>query len=423
MNLSIPYGTCARPVVLPEDVSVDTIQYRDQPIPDADVCVRQALAAPAGSKPLAELARDRTSAVILISDLSRLCPSYLFLEALLDELNAGGLPDERIDIVVSLGMHRKQTEAELQQLVGSQVWLRVRVHNHSALPEDCILLGTTSLGTPVEINRRVVEADLLIATGNIEPHRLVGISGGVKALVPGVASQRCIEHNHSLSQQFRASAGDPENPVHRDLLEATRFIPIHFLFNTIVNHRRELIGAVAGGVEEAHCIGSKLARNHFIVTMSRKYDLVLASAGGHPKDMQLYQAVKSMANAAKLLKPGGTLLIAARCEEMYGNGLFQYWAETIQDRSRIVAMLKQKFVLGPHKFEHLDELLRHCAVHLYSELPPSTAELLGLVPVGDLQTEINRLALPGQTIAYMPYASLTFVEGEPEVDAYEESNS
>jgi nickel-dependent lactate racemase len=163
-------------------------------------------------------------------------------------------------------------------------------------------------------------------------------------------------------------------------------------------------------VVEAHRVGAELARNHFIVKMPRKYDLVLASAGGHPKDMQLYQAVKSMANAAKLLKPGGTLLIAARCEEMYGNGLFQYWAETIKDRSRIVAMLKQKFVLGPHKFEHLDELLRHCAVHLYSQLPPSTAQLLGFVPVVDLQADLTRLAQSGQTIAYMPYASLTFVE-------------
>jgi nickel-dependent lactate racemase len=410
MNLSIPYGSGDQSVVVPDDVAIDTIQYRDQPVPDADVCIRRALDSPFGSEPLAMLAAGKTSAVILISDLSRLSPSYLFLAELLDELNTGGIPDSRIDIVVALGLHRKQTKTELQQLVGPQAWNRVRVHNHSALPEDCVALGTTTRGTPVEINRLVAEADLLIATGNIEPHRLVGISGGVKALVPGVASQRCIEHNHSLSQQYKAIVGDPNNPIHQDLVEASRFVPVHFVFNTIVNHRRELIGAVAGSVEEAHQAGSELARKHFIVKMSRKYDLVLASAGGHPKDMQLYQAVKSMINASKLLNPGGTLLIAARCEEMYGNGLFQYWAETIQERSRIVAKLKQTFVLGPHKFEHLDELLRHCSVHLYSELPPSTAQLLGFVPSAELQADFNRLAQSGQTIACMPYASLTFVE-------------
>jgi lactate racemase len=405
----LPYGKGDISIDLEPTTEWDIVVYDGRTSGACDSIIRKALDQPVDSPKLQSLAAGKQNAVILISDITRLCPSYRFITGLLDELNAGGIPDAQIQIVVALGLHRKQTSDEIRSLVGEEAIRRVRVLNHSAIPEDCVHLGVTSHGTPIEINRTVAEADLRVVTGSIEPHSLVGMSGGIKALVPGVASWTCIEANHSLSQKFKATPGNPDNPIHQDLEEALHFIGIDFLFNVIVNHRREIIDAVAGHVIQAHRQGVQRAREKFIVPVDRRYDIVVASAGGHPKDMQLYQAVKSLMNAATITKSGGSILLAARCEEQFGNGIFQYWTEVIQDRSRIVQMLNQQFVMGAHKIAHIDQILSQHDVYLYSELSPATVELIGFRPVQDLQETLRSLTSnPEHRVALMPHASITF---------------
>lgn len=402
-------------LVFPSDRSIDRITYRME-APQGEDCLAHAFEHPIQSPPLREIAKDKRSAVILISDISRLCPSYLFLERMLNELNAAGLPDSRIRIVVALGMHRKQTEQELRRLAGEAVYRRVQVLNHSPLSEDCVPLGMTSMGTPIEINRHVAEAELRVVTGNIEPHALAGMSGGIKALVPGVASHRCIEHNHGLSRRFKAEIGNPDNPVRQDLEEALQFLPVHFLFNVIVNHEQKVLEAVSGDIIAAHRAALQAARERFIIEVAEPYDTVIVSAGGYPKDTQLYQAVKSLKNAATITKPGGKIVLAAKCEEIFGNGIFQYWVETIQDRKLIVDKLKEQFVLGAHKIEHIDQVLQNHEVFLYSDMPHSLVELVGFQPVSDLQACIDKLlANPYGTIALMPFGGLTFpaLKGTP----------
>lgn len=408
---SFLYGTGSIQAAVPADASVDTIHYQLEPGTDEDRLIDRALAAPIASPPLHDMALGKKSAVILISDHTRLCPSYVFLPLLVDELNRGGIPDNAIDVIVSLGVHRKMTVSELQALTGIAIYNRVRVSNHSCLSEDCVYLGTSSKGTPLEINRTAASADLLVATGNIEPHRLVGMSGGVKAIIPGVASQRCIANNHGLSQQFQVQPGQPDNPIHRDLEEVLPFLPPTFLLNVIVNHERKVIGAVAGHIQEAHKVGVRQASGAFMVASVAQYDLVIASAGGHPKDMHLYQALKTLQNAAALAKPGGNIILIARCEELFGNGVFQYWVETIQDRSRMVGMLREQFTLGAHKVEHLDKVLKAYTVYLYSDIPQSIVELTGLIPVNDVSAVVKGCVSSGLTrVAVMPYGALTFVQ-------------
>lgn len=355
------------------------------------------------------MAAGSKRAVILISDGTRLCPSRLFLPALLGALNQGGIPDDRIRIVVALGLHRKHTDTELQQLVGEEVFRRVPVINHSALPEDCVALGTTSRGTPIEINRLVVEADLLIATGNIEPHRLVGVSGGVKALIPGTASKRCIESNHALSQRYKATLGDPDNPIHRDLEEVLDFVPIHFLFNVIANHRQELLEAYSGELIPTHRRGLEAARKRFFVPVTKQYDILLASTGGFPKDLQLYQAIKTLQNASAFTKPGGSIVLLARCEELFGNGIFQYWVETIRDRATILRKLNEQFVMGAHKIAQIDQIVSKHTVYLYSDMPEPLTELAGFIPVRDLaQLVASVIHNENCEVALMPHGALTF---------------
>lgn len=386
---------------------------------DPDPLAR-ALAAPVESLRLQELAQGKKNAVILISDGTRLCPSHLLLPRLLDELNAGGIPDGRIRIIVALGMHRLHTRDELEQLAGPEVYRRVEVRNHSALEEDCIYLGETSRGTPVAVNRHFVEAELRIATGNIEPHRLAGMSGGVKAVIPGCASKRCIEANHSLSRTNKARPGFVDNAVHEDLEEAQRFVPIHYLLNVVVNHRKEILAAAAGSPLPVHrSLSEQASKIFFVEAPDERYDLTVVSAGGAPKDMQLYQAVKTLQNASDITKPGGSILLLAECREHYGNGVMQLWAETMEDRQAVLQALERQFVLGAHKLEHLYKINGKHRVWLHSSMPNPLLELMGFQTGGDrLQDTLDMiLERPWPSggrprTALMPYGALTFPRSE-----------
>jgi lactate racemase len=415
---TLHYGDRTVSFTLPENIEPHVISYAEAPSGDNADLIRQALACPVQSPRLSELAKEKRNAVILISDGSRLCPSHLLLPALLDELNESGIMDRDITVVVALGMHRIHTKDELIGLTGADVYSRVKVLNHSALEEDCVYLGDTSKGTPVIINRRVVQAELLIAVGNIEPHRLVGMSGGIKAVIPGCASRKCIEANHSLSQTYKAVPGFVDNPVHEDLEEAQAFVPVHFLLNVIVNHRREIIAAAAGRPVPAHRSLLAQAKNTFLVkTPLELFDFTIVSAGGAPKDMQLYQAVKTMQNAAAFTKKGGFILLIAECSEHYGNGIMQLWAETIGNKDTIMKALEKRFVLGAHKLQPLFRITREHKVWMHSAMPGALLELLGFQPAaasGCLQDTINSVlgqfneqGVQPQT-AILPHGALTF---------------
>jgi nickel-dependent lactate racemase len=185
-------------------------------------------------------------------------------------------------------------------------------------------------------------------------------------------------------------------------------VPVHFLCNVVANHKRDILGAFAGDPVLAHRKGLSFARQCFLIPLERQYDVVVASAGGTPKDIQLYQAVKSLENAASFTKPGGTILLLARCEELYGNGLFQQWTETHIDRKEAIAGLSDTFVLGAHKLKLLDAVIRNHRVYLYSDIPAAILYLLGIEQVDDLQRWAETNLKSGLSIAAMPCASLTF---------------
>lgn len=415
-SITIPLQETERDLILSRAASLGYLGDEEAATPaapqrraDGIGLIREALAAPIGSPALGELARGRCSAVVLISDMTRLCPSHLLLPPILDALNEGGIPDDRIRVIVALGTHRAQTDEELRRLTGA-AYDRVRVENHSSLPEDNIRVGTTSFGTVVALNPAVVEADLRIATGNIEPHRLVGMSGGVKALFPGVASRDSIQQHHARSLTDRATPGDTDNSLYRELEEIARIVPVHFLCNVVVDPHRQPIAAFAGNPDAAHRRGIAFAKGCFLTPVPRKYDVVIASAGGSPKDMQLYQAIKSLENAAEFAKDGGAVLLIARCEERYGNAAFQEWTETHVDRERAIRHLSETFVLGAHKLAILDKVLRRVQAFLYSDLPPPISALLGFTPVGDPSGWVRERLRPETAVAAMPVASLTFPE-------------
>ncbi|MFN0222181.1 nickel-dependent lactate racemase [Paenibacillus sp. KR2-11] len=407
------YGRGIVSVELPDSCSWDLLSYPGMDLGTSHALsiqrMRHALQHPAHARPLREQVQSHHHVVILISDGTRACPSPLLLPLLLEELNAGGVPDEQIDIVVALGAHRRHTPKELLQLVGETVASRVKVHNHSSDSEDCRFMGTTSRGTPVEINRLVADATFRIATGSIQPHALAGMSGGVKALVPGAASRRTIEYNHGLSLKYQTQAGETDNPIYADMVEAQAFVPLHFLLNVVLNHNNEVLDAFAGDLSETHRLGSERAAEHFLLPVRDLYDLLIVSPGGDPKDLQLYQALKSLRNAAAFTRPGGQVLLLAECREMLGSGALQSWLETMTDLERSTSALKEHFVLGAHKLLHIEEIVNRVQVYLYSSLPSHWADMLGFTLVDRLNEQIASLTQTKTTrIAIMPYGALTF---------------
>ncbi|MGE5554356.1 MAG: nickel-dependent lactate racemase [Betaproteobacteria bacterium] len=404
-QLALPYGKGQMEVRLPERNLLGV--FLPQHVPPArepERLIREALARPIGTPPLRELARGRRSAVILVSDLTRPVPSRTFLPALLDELAAAGLADHQIRVVIATGLHRAHTPDEKRALVGEAVADRVEVQDHS--PADCVSLGTTPGGLPVEVNRRVVEADLRICTGNIDPHYFAGYSGGAKAIMPGVSSRAAVTATHRMMLAPGAEIGRVEgNPVRTAIDEVGKAVGIDFIFNVVVNERKELVAAVAGHYLQAHREGCRLADRVFKVGLPEPADVVLASAGGFPKDVNLYQAQKGLDNARLAVKPGGTIILVAECREGFGDATFEQWMVEVGDPDAIIARLSREFVMGGHKAVAVALTLKRARVILVSSLPPELVRQAKLQPAESAQQALGEVLSDGQaTVAVLPYA-------------------
>lgn len=412
-QIHLPYGKTNLQVTLSDQTPVDILTLPADTDNDEHAIITSALQSPIGTPPLRELAGQHRKAVILISDITRLSPSHTFLPYIIDELISGGIKEENITIVVALGLHRHMTDDEIKELVGEQIKERIRCINHSALQEDCVSVGHTSRGTPAAILREVVEADLRIATGNIELHKMAGFSGGVKALMPGVASEQTIKHNHALSKDVHAApARIDDNPVRLDMEEVAQMVPIHFLFNVLVNPQRRILQAFAGDPVQAHRQGVEQAKKLFHHQLPSLYDMVICSAGGEPKDLNLYQGIKSLYNAKQAVRQGGIIVFCASCKEGYGNGEFQRWMEVIADPRKIAKKFAEQFVLGGHKAADAVEYTTYAQVYMVSDLAESIQKLLGTVPYASAQEAVDAALaqLTDPKILVMPYGSLTFVQ-------------
>jgi len=364
---------------------------RGDAVIDEAALLHEALANPIGVARLRELIQPGQKVVLVTSDLTRPCPSERLLPPVLDELTAAGVPDEDVTVVMALGLHRPMTQAEIEQAVGSAVCRRVRVINHD--PADCVRLGVTSAGTPVEIFRPLVEADFRVCLGNLELHYFAGYSGGAKAILPGCASRATLNANHAMMVHPEARAGRlPEggNPVRADIEEGAALLGVDFILNVIVDgaHHRS-VGAVAGDVTAAHRRGCEMVARRSIVEIEQRADIVLVSAGGHPKDLNLYQAQKALDNAAYAVRDGGILILVAECREGLGNRVFEAWMSGASSPDELLARIQREFVLGGHKAAAIAAVLKRAQVYLISALSDELVRRCGMVPWKDPNAALN----------------------------------
>ncbi len=413
MELTLPYGRGTRHLALPPGVRCDTLMPLPlPPLADPVSATRAALRHAIGSRPLREIVRPSERVAVLVNDITRLVRSDLFLPVLTDELNEAGVPDRDIFIVFALGIHRRQTSEEHRRIVGHDVARRLALYDHDCNDhENLVHIGHTSRGNEVWINRRVYEADRVILTGEIIYHLIAGYSGGRKSLVPGVAGAETITFNHCLIFDPRCRAGVLEgNPAHEDLVEACQLLRPDFLLNVVLNPKGEWVRIVAGDYQSAHRAGCETVDQMFRVPVNELYDVVVASAGGYPLDIDLRQAHKGLDNAANALRPGGALIYFAECKEGAGSRAFEEWAERFATSDEIEQALRQHFVVGGHKAYWMRRLGERRRIFLISSLPERFARNCRVIPTRDPEAALHSaLAEAGVAarVAHIPYAGFT----------------
>jgi len=328
MQVQLAYGSQGLNVEVPDSAHV----VAPVPVPglgDEQRAIVDALETPIGCAPLAELVRPTDSVVIVHSDITRPMPNNRVLPVLLSRLEAAGVRRSQITLLNALGTHRRQTESELIAMLGSEVVQRYRCLQHDAWDDENLLpIGTTGFGNTVRINRTYMQADAKILTGFIEPHFFAGFSGGPKAVLPSIAGADSVLSNHGERMIGNPSAtwgvtsgpgaGDPAaagNPIWEEMLEVALATNPTFLLNVTLNRSRELTGVFAGDLVQAHAAGTRFCRESAMVHVPQLYDIVVTTNSGYPLDQNLYQCVKGMSAAARVVRPGGTIIVAAECRD------------------------------------------------------------------------------------------------------------
>jgi len=335
-------------VSLPEKQVIDVIEGKPyEPIQDIEAAVKEALRNPIGTPPLKEIVKAGDKVAIIASDITRAWLKHdQFLPYLLNELNEAGIPDSDICLVVALGAHRYHTEQENINIYGQEVVNRIRIEQSCALDDSHYVdVGTTTRGVPVKINRHVMEADKVILTGGIIYHLMAGFGGGRKSIMPGVASYPTIQGNHSLClhQEFgkgvnpACGSGKIEgNPMHEDMVEMAEMVNPAFLLNVMLTADGQFARFVAGHWFQAWEDGCKTVADIFGVPIKEKADMVIASAGGFPKDINLYQGSKTIDNALMACNENGVIILLMECADIAEPPDFSGWFnyQSLADRER-----------------------------------------------------------------------------------------
>ena len=348
MELKFGYGNGEQIVNVPEERLIGVLTANEmEHLRIGPKAVRYALENPIGAPILRTMVCPGQKIAIVASDISRPVPSFEILPAILEEIFAAGCKAEDITVVFALGSHRKHTEAEMRQLVGDSVFETVRCVDSD--PNDCIRMGVTDAGTPVDITRTVAEADFRICTGNIEFHYFAGYSGGAKAIMPGVSTPSAIQANHRMMVEESACAGKLEgNPIRQDIEQAGAICGIDYIVNVVLDEHKHIVYAVAGDVTKAHREGCAYLDKMYSKKISAQADVVLVSQGGAPKDANLYQVQKALDNAKHAVKKGGTIILIGACQEGLGSKTFEQWLLNAPTAESMIDRIHQQFQLGGH---------------------------------------------------------------------------
>ena len=413
MQVHLEYGRTGLDVELPDRNVVGCLQYRPaEPLADPEAVVRRCLALPTGTPPLRELAHGRRNACVAICDVTRPVPNALLLPPILETLEAAGIPRSEILILVATGLHRPNLGDELVEMVGAHVAENYRIENHHGQQRDeHTYLGQTERGTPVWIDSRYVNADLKITTGLVEPHFMAGFSGGRKLICPGLAALDTVRvwHGPDFLEHTNACNGCLEgNPVHEENTAIARMAGCDFIVNVVIDAQRRILHVVAGDMAAAFLEGVQFVRGPVVATIPEPVDIVVTTSAGYPLDTTFYQSIKGIVTAAPIVKPGGTIVLAAGLSEGIGSPEFRriFDENPTLDGFMERILAKNYFVMDQWQLEELAKAKRHARVKVVSNgLPPETLRRLFVEPAASVEAAVADCLAeygPDATIAVIP---------------------
>lgn len=415
-DYSYKYGHGYKDFSLEQEKVMAEIKVAEMaPLTDLKQAVLDAIYHPIDSKPLNELLQSGQKVAFICNDPTRVANSHDFMPILVEELNKIGIKDEDMRIVFALGTHRKMTQEEMIEAVGEDVAKRLPMYNSDCnKQEDFEYFGETSFGTPVWLNKLICDVDLVIMTGTIVHHFFSGFGGGRKAVLPGVAAMETIRRNHSLMMSPDAQLGKLHgNPVYEDQMEGVRlFAKEHrmFLFNAILDAKKQFLKIFAGDWEKAHLEACKFVDKVYGVEIDAPADIVIASCGGYPKDINVYQLQKTMDNAWCAVKDGGVVIIIGECEEGSGSAALEKALQEHPSPDAIKLQLEKNFVIGAHKAFAITRLMKKAKFILVSALDKKIASDLLFEAVDNVDEAIKlaeKYVGSDYKIILMPQGSLT----------------
>jgi nickel-dependent lactate racemase len=376
--------------------------------------VEEMLDDPIGTGPLLEILQKKKpgKVVVIVNDITRPTPYDLLLPPLLDRFKKAGITDDQVTFVVATGIHDPHTEEQNLEVYGEEIVRRFRVVSHVSDDLDSLVsVGNLSTGSELRINRLVYEADFVVALGVVMPHYFAGYSGGRKSILPGVAWKKTVERNHSRMVELMDDLPDLDhNPVNLEMIEAARMVGLDFILNVVVNENKEVVKVVAGDVVDAWKEAVSVASGIYEVPIKGLADVAIASACGHPRDINVYQMQKALDHADKATKKGGAIIIVAECPMGYGEEVFEEWMNAAKCPDDIVERIKTDFMMGGHKAFGIAKVAAGKTVYLVTSLNDEMVKKLFAVKVHSVEEAIRRIEEEkGNNLKYivMPQGSLT----------------
>jgi nickel-dependent lactate racemase len=416
MNVELAYGSGHLQVDLPDARTTVIVPSAKPGLHDEHGAVSAALAAPTGAKPLRAWLKPSSRVCITFTDITRATPNDRLIPWVLSELE-GLVPKENVILLNQLGTHRPNTKAELEKMLTPAVVTNYRVLNHEPENRDaCVQFGMTRGGVPALINRHCAEADVRIITGFIEPHFFAGFSGGPKGIMPGVAHVETVMSNHGYHHLAdpRATFGITDgNPLWEELRDIALRVGPSFLLNVSLNEQRRITGVFAGDLLAAHRVGCDFVKRSAMQKVDRPFDVVVTTNSGWPLDLNLYQGVKGMSAAARIVRDGGTIILAAECREGIptGSPLDRLLKETTSPE-HVLSLLSQPGFVRPEQWQAQIQALiqRRAKVLVHSTIPREVLRVAHLDPCADIsatvQGELDRFG-PEARVAVLPQGPLT----------------
>lgn len=376
MKIELPYGKSKLTLEVPESMFSEILLPKKKegvknPISEVEKSIRNPV--PTEFSPLDELINGSGKTSIVVNDITRSTPTHLMLPPILRVLKECGVQRDDIRIIIATGTHRPVTREEMSKILGD-IAGKYKVLNHNC-DDELVYLGETSFNTPVYLNETFMESKYKILTGEVELHYFAGYSGGRKSVLPGVSGRETITRNHSMLLDPRSDIGVLDgNPVHEDMTEAAEMAEITFTVNIVKNEKKEIVSVFSGDFKEVLRRGAKVVDQMYKVKAKEKVDTVLVSAGGFPKDINVYQAQKAVFNAEKMVKRGGTIILFAQCKEGVGNKVFEEWMRECNDLKDAEERVKEKFVIGGHKAYYWFRTVENYRLIMVTDLPKEIVE-------------------------------------------------